>query len=417
MPADELRAAARRRARHRQRQRARALRRLGPAGGARRARRRGWPRDGVECQRIPIDIAAHSRMLEPILGRFGAYLRVDPARARRRSRSSRTAPAASSPTPRRPIPDYWVGHLRGTVRFADGISHARRRSRDRVYLEVGPGKALSSLAQAHGAVPAQPGAERRCATPTSASPTTPTSSASLGRLWAVGVASTGSRSGAARGAPRVPLPTYAFQRRRYFIEPGAGAGRRRRAPADARATTSPTGAGDRSGGRGSPTARSTSRPSSTAARRRPGWCSSTTAGVGAAARRRGCARPATAWSRSIRATPSAAPARTATSWRPSAAATATTRWSATSSRAARCRPAIAHLWLVTDRETLPPGLELLPPQPGARLLHAAVPRPGAGRREPADAARIYRRHLGRGAGARRAAALPREGDGRSARCG
>ena len=37
---------------------------------------------GVECQRIPIDIAAHSRMLEPILGRFGAYLRsirLDPA--------------------------------------------------------------------------------------------------------------------------------------------------------------------------------------------------------------------------------------------------------------------------------------------------------------------------------------------------
>ena len=32
---------------------------------------------GIDCQRVAIDIAAHSRMLEPILGRFGDYLRGD----------------------------------------------------------------------------------------------------------------------------------------------------------------------------------------------------------------------------------------------------------------------------------------------------------------------------------------------------
>jgi len=31
--------------------------------------------DEIDCQRIAIDIAAHSRMLEPILDRFGDYLR------------------------------------------------------------------------------------------------------------------------------------------------------------------------------------------------------------------------------------------------------------------------------------------------------------------------------------------------------
>jgi acyl transferase domain-containing protein len=36
---------------------------------------------GIETQRIAIDIAAHSRMLEPILARFGDYLRSIPLQA------------------------------------------------------------------------------------------------------------------------------------------------------------------------------------------------------------------------------------------------------------------------------------------------------------------------------------------------
>ena len=279
---------------------------------------------------------AHARADPRPLRRLPA---VDPARARRRSRSSRTAPAASSPTPRRPIPDYWVGHLRGTVRFADCIATLAAGARPR----LPRGRARQ------GAELAGPGARRRCPRnqvlsalrhPRSASPTTPTSSASSAGSGRSASPSTGSRSGAARGAPRVPLPTYAFQRSPYFIEPGAAqarlaapsrpmrAGRRRR-----------LGLAAASGGRGSPTARSTSRPSSTAPTRADLARVRRRGGRRRPRRRRGCAPPATGWSRSTRATPSAAPARTATSSRPSAGARATTRWSATSSRAARCRPA------------------------------------------------------------------------------
>ncbi|HMS95152.1 MAG TPA: hypothetical protein PKA03_08010, partial [Tabrizicola sp.] len=52
-------------------------------------------------------------------------------------------------------PDYWVAHLRGTVRFADGIRTLREKA-DRVYLEVGPGRALATLAQANGVMGGQP---------------------------------------------------------------------------------------------------------------------------------------------------------------------------------------------------------------------------------------------------------------------
>ena len=174
--------------------------------------------DGVECQRIPIDIAAHSRMLEPILGRFGDYLRsirlAPPAIPFVSNRTGRFITDAEATDP-----DYWVGHLRGTVRFADCISELAATP-DRIYLEVGPGKALSSLTQAHGAVPANQvlSALRH---PEERIPDDAHFLGVLGRLWAVGVAFDWEPIwGGARRA-RVPLPTYAFQRSPHFIAPGS----------------------------------------------------------------------------------------------------------------------------------------------------------------------------------------------------
>jgi amino acid adenylation domain-containing protein len=46
-------------------------------------------------------------------------------------------------------PAYWTRHLRGTVRFADGV-RTLRADRDRLLVEVGPGAALSHLARAIG---------------------------------------------------------------------------------------------------------------------------------------------------------------------------------------------------------------------------------------------------------------------------
>ncbi len=60
---------------------------------------------------------------------------------------------------------------------------------------------------------------------------------------------------------------------------------------------------------------------------------------------------------------------------------------------------------------LPARLLLLPPQPGARLLLALLPRPGARGRERAPPAGRVRARQRDAAAARRAFALPREGDG------
>lgn len=171
----------------------------------------------IEPQRIPIDIAAHSRMLEPILGRFEAYLRsirLSPPQLPIISNRDGATLSAQQATD----PMYWVGHLRNTVHFADCMATLIAANPQRVYLEVGPGKALGSLAQANG-VPASQviNALRH---PDHQVPDDAWFIATLGRLWANGVPVDWEPIWGEARRLRVPLPTYAFQRKPYFIQPG-----------------------------------------------------------------------------------------------------------------------------------------------------------------------------------------------------
>lgn len=170
----------------------------------------------VEPQRIQIDIAAHSRMLEPILQRFEAYLRSIRLSAPRlpiiSNRDGQPLSAADATDPL-----YWVRHLRNTVHFADGLSTLKKNSQ-RVYLEVGPGKALGSLAQANGIPASQVINSLRHADHVIADDVW--FLGTLGRLWANGVRVDWEPIWGEARRHRVPLPTYAFQRKPYFIAPG-----------------------------------------------------------------------------------------------------------------------------------------------------------------------------------------------------
>ncbi|MEO1102477.1 MAG: SDR family NAD(P)-dependent oxidoreductase, partial [Pseudomonadota bacterium] len=176
--------------------------------------------DEVEPQRIKIDIAAHSRMLEPILERFGDYLRSITLNApeipfvSNRSGVNITDDEATDP-------NYWVGHLRNTVHFADCITTLSQVP-GRVFLEVGPGRAMSSLAQANGSVSAnQVVASLRH--PKHVVADDLYFLTVIGRLWAAGVAVDWDQIWAGAHRHRVPLPTYQFRRSPYFIEPGEAA--------------------------------------------------------------------------------------------------------------------------------------------------------------------------------------------------
>ncbi len=171
---------------------------------------------GVETQRIAIDIAAHSRMLEPILGRFGDYLRRirlnPPALPILSNRTGQPLTEAEATSP-----DYWVGHLRNTVNFRACIA-TLATTPNRVFLEMGPGRALSSLAQANGiasgqVIPALRHPEQKMADDA-------WHIATIARLWACGVPVDWAPIWGGKRRLRVPLPTYAFQKKPYFIHPG-----------------------------------------------------------------------------------------------------------------------------------------------------------------------------------------------------
>ncbi|MFV0245147.1 MAG: type I polyketide synthase [Qingshengfaniella sp.] len=173
--------------------------------------------DEITAQRIPIDIAAHSRMLDPILTRFGDYLRgirLHPPRIPIVSNRTGQILTDADATD----PDYWVGHLRNTVLFAEGIS-TLAETKGRVFLEVGPGRALTSLAQANGGVAADQviGTLRH---PRHEIADDAYFLTVIGRLWAAGVQVDWDQIWGEAKRLRVPLPTYPFRRSPYFIEPG-----------------------------------------------------------------------------------------------------------------------------------------------------------------------------------------------------
>ncbi|HPD91889.1 MAG: SDR family NAD(P)-dependent oxidoreductase [Rhodobacter sp.] len=174
--------------------------------------------EGVETQRIAIDIAAHSRMLEPILSQFRAYLASIPLAPPRlpiisnRTGQPLTAEQATSP-------DYWTQHLRGTVMFADCVS-TLAETPNRIWIEVGPGKALSSLTRMHGAVPPQQ-VLAVLRHPDEDIADDLYHMGLLGRIWALGGTFDWSQIWGEARRNRVPLPTYPFERREYFIAPAA----------------------------------------------------------------------------------------------------------------------------------------------------------------------------------------------------
>ena len=174
----------------------------------------------VECQRIAISIAAHSRLLDGVMAEFRAYLASIPLNPPRipiisnRNGQPLTDAEATSP-------DYWVSHLRGTVRFADGIAHLAQDT-GRIFLEVGPGRAMQAMAKAHPAVNANQVISTLRHRDHATGDDTYFMSA-LAQVWACGGSIDWDQIWGGARRQRLSLPGYAFQRKRYFIERSAHA--------------------------------------------------------------------------------------------------------------------------------------------------------------------------------------------------
>ncbi|MGW7191415.1 SDR family NAD(P)-dependent oxidoreductase, partial [Streptomyces sp. NPDC054838] len=118
-------------------------------------------------------------------------------------------------------PEYWVGQVREAVRFADAVRTLEQQGATR-FLEIGPGGVLTGLAQqslstdralSAAALRKDRGEPESLVT-------------ALAQLHVDGVPVDWAAYYAGRGARRVELPTYAFQRSRYWVDaakPATGA--------------------------------------------------------------------------------------------------------------------------------------------------------------------------------------------------
>ncbi|WP_430687906.1 type I polyketide synthase [Kutzneria viridogrisea] len=106
-------------------------------------------------------------------------------------------------------PEYWVRHVREAVRFHDGVTFLTGRGVAR-FLEIGPDGVLSALA---GGVPVlrKNQSEVRALL------------AALAEVHVTGWSPDWAQVFDGWGGQRVDLPTYAFQRQRYWLEPSAPA--------------------------------------------------------------------------------------------------------------------------------------------------------------------------------------------------
>ena len=113
-------------------------------------------------------------------------------------------------------PTYWARQLREAVRFGDCLATLLSDD-DWLLVECGPGRQLCGLVRLQhptGDTKALPSLPQRDSRETDLA----TMSETAGTLWAAGV----ELNAESFGAPgyRIPLPTYPWERKRYWVEPG-----------------------------------------------------------------------------------------------------------------------------------------------------------------------------------------------------
>ncbi|MFM2051975.1 MAG: non-ribosomal peptide synthetase, partial [Pseudomonadota bacterium] len=160
--------------------------------------------------------AAHSPVMAPVLEPLRAHLqtvRLNPPQRPFVSNLTGTWITSEQAT----SADYWCAHLRQPVRFTEGLQTLAGQGAD-LLLEVGPEMVLTSFAQQH-----RPQLRLAALNLLRSAASTQDDRAwvlgALGQLWLKGVAIDWAAMRGAERRLRLPLPTYPFERQRYWIEP------------------------------------------------------------------------------------------------------------------------------------------------------------------------------------------------------
>ncbi len=170
---------------------------------------------GRRTTRLSVSHAFHSALMEPMLAEFAAVARTLTYR-------EPTIPVVSTLTgqnaDRLTDPEYWAEHVRGTVRFAGAVETLHGQGVT-TFLELGPDAALTPMGRS-----VRPDGAVFAATQRKDRDQAATLVTALGLAHANGARVDWAAYLGGSGARTVTLPTYPFQRKRFWLEdPGAGA--------------------------------------------------------------------------------------------------------------------------------------------------------------------------------------------------
>jgi amino acid adenylation domain-containing protein len=175
--------------------------------------------DGIMCRRLVTSHAFHSSMMDPIIEPFTKLVaEVHPGRPQIPYVSGLTGTWITEKETT--DPSYWARHFREPVQFASALAELRKQPNS-ILLEVGPGNVLSTLARQGGAFPEQPIISSLADSFSGEGDATSLMN-SVGALWLAGAQPDwrslhGSLDGKEK-RQRISLPTYPFERKRFWLD-------------------------------------------------------------------------------------------------------------------------------------------------------------------------------------------------------
>ncbi|WP_194827278.1 type I polyketide synthase [Nocardia sp. XZ_19_231] len=170
---------------------------------------------GRRTKRLQVAHAFHSPLMDPMLAEFTEVCRRLEYHPPRIPLVSDVTGAVADPE-LLCTPEYWAAQVRQPVRFHDGITGLHADRDVRMFLEIGPGTTLTALARE--AFTGQTGVTTAPLLPGRRDETDAVI-AGLATVFAAGTPVDWYPE--PTGADPVPLPTHAFQRRRYWLDAGS----------------------------------------------------------------------------------------------------------------------------------------------------------------------------------------------------
>ncbi|SEG59071.1 type I polyketide synthase [Paenibacillus sp. UNC499MF] len=171
---------------------------------------------GCACRLLHTSHAFHSHMMDPILAAFADKVRS--IRLHEPALPFISNVSGTWITPQEATDEqYWVRHLRSTVRFADGLEELLKNPRS-VFIEAGPGNSLSTFVRKHEAGSRDRIVVNMLRHPQEAVSDTEHLLNKIGRLWLSGIDIDWTGYYARERRRRIELPTYPMERQRYWLD-------------------------------------------------------------------------------------------------------------------------------------------------------------------------------------------------------